>query len=341
MAAGASAASAAATEHSDTTPLSQLLNQGSGQAGAYELKVVRAEIVDYYTYTWQGKQIATQKVQVLLQSHNPIEYCLGLAKLQKKNKRELQQVLKRFAVDTHWRFTAVKLLDDTPLHHYHYPVADDIPHIRYTTCHITIDLRKTTAMAMLQSTPLPRTPCPVTTIADILELKPMQRSSAAHVHATEQDLPTQPNRHEADLAATTAEKGLVQFATMRENVPLTSTTYPLLLYWACSRPVARVHMATVSQRRACKGLRATWTLQCMTQLCRYDLPACRGCGFYPTSATCSNCCTAWCHSCRAWSALCWKCYRPRHSLADTGEFIPGFGGPGGNGSFDTPLWHEM
>ena len=47
MAAGASAASAAATEHSDTTPLSQLLNQGSGQAGAYELKVVRAEIVDY------------------------------------------------------------------------------------------------------------------------------------------------------------------------------------------------------------------------------------------------------------------------------------------------------
>ena len=39
MAAGASAASAAATEHSDTTPLSQLLNQGSGQAGAYELKV--------------------------------------------------------------------------------------------------------------------------------------------------------------------------------------------------------------------------------------------------------------------------------------------------------------
>jgi hypothetical protein len=126
-----------------------------------------------------------------------------------------------------------------------------------------------------------------------------------------------------------------------ENAPGISTTYRLLLYWACSRVVARIHLATVPQRRACRGLRATWTLQCMTQLCCYDLPACRGCGFYPTSATCSNCCTAWCHSCSAWSALCWKCYRPQHSLVDTGEFMPGFGGPGGNGSFDTPLCHEM
>jgi len=196
---------------------------------------------------------------------------------------------------------------------------------------------QTTATAMLQSTPLKRSP-------------------AAHVHATEQDLPIQHNRHEADLAATTAAKGLVQFPTMRElhvheyesgivhvheHAPGTPLTYRLLLYWAGSRPVARVHMATVSQRRACRGLRATWTLQCMTQLCRYDLPGCRGCGHYPTNTTCSNCCTAWCHSCRAWAPLCWKCYRPRHSLADTGEFMAGFGGPGGNGSFDTPPWHEM
>ena len=334
MAAGAPGASAAATEHSDTTLLLQLLNQKSGQARAYELKVIHAEIVDY-TYPWQGKQIATQKVQALLQSHNPIEYCLGIAKLQNKDKKELQQVLKRFAVDTTWKFTAVKLLDDTPAS-------------IHTTCRITIDLRKTTATAMLQSTPFPRT----LDIADILELKPMQRSSATHVHATEQDLPIQHDQHEADLTTTTAEKGLAQFPTIyemqprgtlhaHENAPGISTTYRLLLYWACSRVVARIHLATVPQRRACRGLRATWTLQCMTQLCCYDLPACRGCGFYPTSATCSNCCTAWCHSCSAWSALCWKCYRPQHSLVDTGEFMPGFGGPGGNGSFDTPLCHEM
>ncbi len=95
MAAAASAASAAATEHSaasaaatehseEGAPLSELLNQESGQAGAYELKVVRAELVDY-SYSWQGKQVATQKVQALLQSHKPEEYCLGVAKLQTKD----------------------------------------------------------------------------------------------------------------------------------------------------------------------------------------------------------------------------------------------------------------
>ena len=116
-----------------------------------------------------------------------------------------------------------------------------------------------------------------------------------------------------------------------------SYEYKLLLYWAASRPVARIHMATVPERRACKALRATWTLECMIQLCRYDRRGCRGCGDYPTSSTCSNCCTAWCHSCSAWSSLCWKCYRPRHSLVDTGEFMIGSGGPGGNGSLDTPF----
>ena len=111
MAAAASAAPAAATEHSDATPLSELLNQESGQTGEYELKVIRVEIIDY-TYAWQGKKIPTQKLQALLQSHKPEEYCLGIAKLQKKDKKELQQVLKRFAADTTWKFTAVKLLDD-------------------------------------------------------------------------------------------------------------------------------------------------------------------------------------------------------------------------------------
>ena len=65
MAAAASAASAAATEHSDATPLSELLNQESGQTGEYELKVIRVEIIDY-TYPWQGKKILTQKLPALL-----------------------------------------------------------------------------------------------------------------------------------------------------------------------------------------------------------------------------------------------------------------------------------
>ena len=83
MTAAASSAAPVATEHSDTTPLSQLLNQESGQTGEYALKVIRVEILDY-PYTWQGKKIPTQKVQALLQSHKPEEYCPGIAKLQNK-----------------------------------------------------------------------------------------------------------------------------------------------------------------------------------------------------------------------------------------------------------------
>ncbi len=71
-------------------------------------------------------------------------------------------MLKRFALGTTWKFTAVKLLDDKSA-------------FMHTTCRITIDLRKTTTTAMLQSASFPRTPCPTTTIADILKLKQMQR----------------------------------------------------------------------------------------------------------------------------------------------------------------------
>ena len=160
MATGESRASAAATERSDTA-LSELLNQESGQAGAHELLVSRAMIVDYQ-YPYNGKQIETQKLQVLLQSHNAEEYCLGVAKLQKKDKKELQEMLKRFQVGTTWRFTQVKLLEEKTAY-------------VHTTCRVTIDLRKSTATAMLQSASFPRTPCPTISIAQVLKLKQLQR----------------------------------------------------------------------------------------------------------------------------------------------------------------------
>ena len=115
----------------------------------------------------------------------------------------------------------------------------------------------------------------------------------------------------------------------------------LLQYWAASRPVARICMATVADRRACRALRATWALHCMTQFGRYDLASCRGCGHYPTHRTCGHytthrggCHIAWCDACHAWSHLCWKCYRPRYERQDCGEFAPGHEGPGGDGRFE-------
>ena len=105
-------------------------------------------------------------------------------------------------------------------------------------------------------------------------------------------------------------------------------------YWARSRPVARIFMATVADRRACRALRATWALHCMAHLGQHDLASCRGCGHYPTYRTCARCHIKWCGACHTWSQLCWKCYRPRHELHDCGEFPPGRRGPGGNGRFE-------
>ena len=112
--------------------------------------------------------------------------------------------------------------------------------------------------------------------------------------------------------------------------------YQLLCYWKASRPVARVHLATIAARRLCRGLRATWALQCMTDAGHWHLSSCRGCGFYPCNTHCAHCTTAWCTNCCAWSALCWKCYRPRFALQDCGEVAVGTGGPSGDGSFENP-----
>ena len=315
MASGAPGASAAATEHSDTTPLLQLLNQEAGQARALlqstpfprtldiadilELKPMQRSSATHVHATEQD--LPTQHDQHEADSDGDQEFEDG-----KKAAKIMEGVLQRG--DKEYQEARQKIIDGL----------------------------KAQGSLAGQGSPMQR----------MME----QVMGKGQRKDDKKDLVS--DDHEADLTATTTvpykRMRIAQFPTMRdmqprgtlhahENAPGISTTYRLLLYWACSRVVARVHLATVPQRRACRGLRSTWTLQCMTQLCRYDLPACRGCGFYPTSATCSNCCTAWCHSCRAWSALCWKCYRPRHSLADTGEFMPGFGGPGGNGSFDTPL----
>ena len=102
----------------------------------------------------------------------------------------------------------------------------------------------------------------------------------------------------------------------------------LLRYWARSRPVARIVMATVAERRACRALRATWALHCMAVLGHHNLASCRGCGHYPTYRTCVGCHIKWCGACHTWSQVCWKCSRPRHELHDCGEILPERGGPG-------------
>ena len=108
----------------------------------------------------------------------------------------------------------------------------------------------------------------------------------------------------------------------------------LLRFWAAKRPVARVQLACVPDRRECRALRATWALQYVIDLNLSGVLPCRGCGAHPTHTTCTACPTNWCVACLGWSSLCWKCYRPRPSPTDCGEFPLGQGGPGGNGGFE-------
>ena len=86
---------------------------------------------------------------------------MGVAKLQKKDETELKKVRERWQIGSTWRFKAITLLNDKPAY-------------IHTSCRIAIDLRKSQAQALLQSTSFPQTPVPTVTIADVLQLTQMQ-----------------------------------------------------------------------------------------------------------------------------------------------------------------------
>ena len=136
----------------------------------------------------------------------------------------------------------------------------------------------------------------------------------------------------ADVCETVLERSAVRPApnpwnSQALNVQFNHETQ-LLMHWARSRPVARIHLATVPQRRFCRALRAAWTLRRMQELNRFDMFGCRGCGAFPIEATCAHCNTKWCENCYQWSASCWQCYWARGNLPDCGEVVLGQGCPG-------------
>ena len=139
-----------ATEHTEEPQLAELVNQEAGLSAEIELKVIRNQIVDY-TYPFNGNQCPTQKVQIILQSKIPEQYCLGVAKLQKKDKTELKAIGDRWQIGTTWRLKALKLHNDKPAY-------------IHTTCRVAVDLRKAQAQALPQSTSFPQTPVPTVTM---------------------------------------------------------------------------------------------------------------------------------------------------------------------------------
>ena len=115
----------AATEHTEEPQLAELVNQEAGSSTEIELKVIRNVLV-HYTYTYNGKQILMQKVQIVLQSKVAEQYCLGVAKIQKKDETELKKVQDRWQIGTTWRFTTITLQNDKPAY-------------IHTSCRIAID----------------------------------------------------------------------------------------------------------------------------------------------------------------------------------------------------------
>ena len=148
------------TSEETDTALAELVSDEAGQTGRWDLQVARKDLqgsnIVEYSYQWHGKTVHSKKLVTILMSTRPQQYCLGVARMQKKNEDELKKLMSKFAPDTAWRFTKVRLL------------TTEKPQYIHTSCRIAIDLRASTTTALLRYTRFPKTPTPITTIADIL-----------------------------------------------------------------------------------------------------------------------------------------------------------------------------
>ena len=90
---------------------------------------------------------------------------MGVARIKGKDQGELKDTAPRRRTGTTWRFKAITLLNEKPAY-------------INTPCRITIDLRKSQVQALLQSTSFPLAPVSTVTIADVLQLKQVQRFEA-------------------------------------------------------------------------------------------------------------------------------------------------------------------
>ena len=113
------------------------------------------------TYT-KGTKCLRRKYKSFCSRNKQSSIAWGLPDSRKKDETELKKVRDRWQIGTTWRFKAITLLNEKPAY-------------IHTSCRIAIDLRKSQAQALLQSTSFPQTPVPTVTIADVMQLTQMQR----------------------------------------------------------------------------------------------------------------------------------------------------------------------
>ncbi len=243
----------AATEHTEEAQLAELVNQEAGLTSEIELKVIRNELISY-TFKVDGKEVNTQKVQVIFQSKIPEQYCLGVAKLQKRDTAGLKKIQDRFQTGTTCKYIAIKLLADKPA-------------FVHTSVRITIDLRKSNAQAMLQSTSFPQAPVPTCTITDILQLQQMQRFDLMAipskiiderksgtgmriidvrlVDGSTKECSSDTEHEYASLPLTLFFKGDAELISFKEYVGRTPILFMAL---TGSRPMGKVHVSSVKDQ---------------------------------------------------------------------------------------------
>ena len=113
------------------------------------------------TYT-KGTKCLRRKYKSFCSRNKQSSIAWGLPDSRKKDETEFKKVRDRWQIGTTWRFKAITLLNEKPAY-------------IHTSCRIAIDLRKSQAQALLQSTSFPQTPVPTVTIADVMQLTQMQR----------------------------------------------------------------------------------------------------------------------------------------------------------------------
>ena len=88
------------------TPLAELVSDEAGDTGKWDLQVVgqnlKGSYIVEYEYQYGGQTITSKKLVTILKSSRPQQYCLGVARMKKKDEKELKMLMNKFAPDTAW-----------------------------------------------------------------------------------------------------------------------------------------------------------------------------------------------------------------------------------------------
>ena len=110
----AAAAASTAIQRDAAPGLSEITNKENAKTASFPV-VVKNSHIQIYSYTSHNKQQEGAKLVCILQCENGTDYCLGVAKMQGKDKAELKNLLDAsWQENTVWRLSEIVLLPEEP-----------------------------------------------------------------------------------------------------------------------------------------------------------------------------------------------------------------------------------